>query len=577
MPPSLSDDTETDLVPSLDDETRDRFARLVRTRLGAAVAMVSLDAASDRSQTTTWALPAGWDTDTVPFLGDSFRSVLLSRGMPLVVPDVAADTRLRDQLTGPDARVASYIGFPLGEPGETPVGVLCAMDAVPREWADDDLDFLEDLAAICSSELRLRAEHARAREIQRMMTQNSRKNRLLLLLSDAFADAVTIEDVAETAGRVAMTGLGVRHTSLALLSEDRQTLRYTVDNEYFGSLDQKWIEAAIDDDRPISHVARTRQTALFRDFAHMASEFPSIAAADPGNGGGRALLPLVSSGELLGVLALVWDMPRQFDEQSAPIKAALAGYTAQALDRARLLAERQSVSQRLQSAMLTPLPAVDGLQLSSVYEPAARGEQVGGDWYDAVPLHDGSLALMIGDVTGHDLEATILMGQLRSMLRAFAWEHDEPPSAVLSLLDRANQGIGLNATGTGITTRLCRTDEGSYTVQWSSAGHPPPAILRAGGSVEVLRARNDLMLGVHPGITRHDHAALLHPGDTLVLYTDGLIERRGETILDGLDRLSEVLERRAGDDFGVLGRSLLDDMVGGVLDDDTALLLARVV
>lgn len=573
--PPRSTGAGTSGPPLLDEETRDRYARLAQAQLGATVAMVSLTQDAHRPQVPETAVPPGWASVDAPFLGDTLRALVVERDAPVVSRDVLEDAELRDSLAGPDARVRAFLGFPLRDNRAHPTGALCIMDSEPRDWTDADLQFLEDLAEVCSSDLRRRVEHERSREIQRLMTQNNRQSRLLLLLSDAFADAVTIDDVAETAGRVATTGLGARYTGLALLSEDGTTLRYTSLDGFYPGVGEEWRTARLDDDRPLSAVARTRKHLIFRDSDHLVAQFPGTADVAREITGARVLLPLVTSGNLLGVLTLVWDMPRELDEQSAVIKNALAAYTAQALDRARLLAERQSVAQTLQAAMLSPLPTVAGVTLASIYEPAARSEEVGGDWYDALELPDGSLAVMIGDVTGHDLAAAALMGQLRSMLRAFAWEHNEPPSAILSILDRTNTGTRLDATATATVARLT-TDGTGMLLRWSSAGHPPPVVVRVDGTAEVLKGRNDLMLGVDPTVERRDHEVHLDPGDVLVLYTDGLVERRGEMLLDGLERLTDALSSAVGVELCDLPAMLVRDLVGDELADDTAVLVIRV-
>ncbi|WP_143556755.1 GAF domain-containing SpoIIE family protein phosphatase [Sanguibacter antarcticus] len=541
----------------LDEETRERYARLARAQLGATAAVVSLT------------------LDGAVHLGGSVASLVVARDAPVVSRDLQHDPALRDLLSGPDAEVGALVALPLRSIGTVPIGALCVVDAGPRDWSDSDLELCADLADVCSSELRLRGEHARSREIQRLTTQTNRQSRLLLLLSDAFADAITIDDVATTAGRVATTGLGARYAGLALLDEDGMSLTYTSLDGFYDEIDENWRTAYIGDDRPLSLVALTRKPMMFTDSAEMVRKFPMTASVSHNVTGARGMLPLISSGKLLGVLTLVWDMPRVFDEQSRAIKTALAGYTAQALDRAQMLAARQGVARTLQAAMLSPLPTIQGVTFASIYEPAARTEEVGGDWYDAIELPDGSIAVMIGDVTGHDVAAAAVMGQLRSMLRAFAWEHNEPPSAILSILDKTNRGIKLDATGTAIVARLSHEGDG-LRMRWSSAGHPPPVVARADGTVEILQGRNGLMLGVEPSITRHDHEVLLGPGDVLVLYTDGLVERRDEMFLDGLRRLVTTLESSGTVAFAELPSVLVRDLVGDALADDIAVLLVRV-
>ncbi len=179
---------------------------------------------------------------------------------------------------------------------------------------------------------------------------------------------------------------------------------------------------------------------------------------------------------------------------------------------------------------------------------------------------------MIGDVTGHDMRAAAQMGQLRSMLRTFAWCQDEPPAVLLRLLDRANRGLALHSSGTAAVVRLDRTPHG-FDVTWSSAGHPSPLVLRADGRVETLDAPPDLMLGVVPGTTRHDHRAHLAHGDTLLLYTDGLVERRGTSYAERLGALQAVLAELTTTATSALPDALVRRLVSDQRDDVAVLAL----
>jgi anti-sigma regulatory factor (Ser/Thr protein kinase) len=225
--------------------------------------------------------------------------------------------------------------------------------------------------------------------------------------------------------------------------------------------------------------------------------------------------------------------------------------------------------------MLTELPAVHSAELAATYASATRTDQVGGDWYDAVVLDDDAFVLMIGDVTGHDMRAAAQMGQLRSMLRTFAWCQDEPPATLLRLLDRANRGLALQASATALVVRLDRSPRG-FDVTWSNAGHPAPLVLRADGTVDTFDAHPDLMLGVLPGTDRHDHRGELAPGDTLLLYTDGLVERRGESYQDRLAGLRATLADHVGTATSALPDALVRRLVAGEARDDVAVLALRV-
>ncbi|MGY2067140.1 PP2C family protein-serine/threonine phosphatase [Blastococcus sp. SYSU DS0619] len=231
----------------------------------------------------------------------------------------------------------------------------------------------------------------------------------------------------------------------------------------------------------------------------------------------------------------------------------------------------------LQRALLGSAPRVPGLETAARYLPGAQEAQVGGDWYDAFPLADGSTMLVIGDVAGHDAPAAATMAQTRGMLRALARSGHTSPAGALTALDDVLSGLSLE---TLVTVAVATVDvrglsADAVPLRWSNAGHPPPLLVRADGSAEVLERTPDRLLGAIPsGVPRSDHDLVLHRGDTLLLYTDGLVERRGMTLDDGTAWLVRSLQQ--------LGREPLDRMCDGLLgalgtrgDDDIALLAVR--
>jgi hypothetical protein len=251
----------------------------------------------------------------------------------------------------------------------------------------------------------------------------------------------------------------------------------------------------------------------------------------------------------VGSLVLGWDRPHPLEPSDQLAVSTLAGFVAQALDRALRLQYRTGVAEQMQQAMLTSLPDVPGLEMAASYRPADSREHVGGDWYDAAfvpdPPHpaDEVVAVCVGDIMGHTLDAATVMGQVRSMLRQAAWDHPgEPPSHALTALELATTGLGLRATGTAVLVHLRRLDGGGRAMTWSNAGHPPPILLRPDGSTELLEG-HDILFGypsLRPG-PRCDHHRVLEPGSTLFLYTDGLVERRDADIDEGIARLCRLL------------------------------------
>lgn len=195
----------------------------------------------------------------------------------------------------------------------------------------------------------------------------------------------------------------------------------------------------------------------------------------------------------------------------------------------------------LQRALLTPTPRVPGAELAAHYQPASKTAEIGGDWYDALLLPDGTVALTIGDIAGHDLEAATAMSQLRSMLRVIAFDQSHPhtPAESLEQLDRVADGLGIAPLVTAVHVSLVPTRGGGWHAAWSNAGHPPPLLLPVEGPPRFLHGSGeDLPLCVAPDMPRTTWHADLRTGDTLLLYTDGLIEVPGTDLSEGMDAMA---------------------------------------
>jgi serine phosphatase RsbU (regulator of sigma subunit) len=294
---------------------------------------------------------------------------------------------------------------------------------------------------------------------------------------------------------------------------------------------------------------------------------------------------------LLGVLL---GPTTRLDEGYRGFLGLVAASLAAALDRAHAHAVEQAaadvtrqMSEALQRSMLTELPQPDHLELHARYLPAVDTAQVGGDWYDAVVLPDGATALVIGDVVGHDSRAAAAMGQVRAMTRTLAWASPEPPSDVLARVDRAMADLHASTLATVLLARVEQTPEdeaeGLRRLRWSSAGHLPPVLLLADGTTELLPQRSDLLLGVDPTTRRTDQEVVLPPGSTVLLYTDGLVERRDQPLTATLELMRTAVARLADLPLAELVDEVIRVMTGAVRrgraadehDDDVAVLAVR--
>lgn len=473
---------------------------------------------------------------------------------------LAADGPIAVLHLGSDAGTSAALvlgfrpGADLGRAGQLLLGAVADQCAVGRERARS----LEEAAA--ASRLTVRLQHATAR----------------------LAEATSVEEVAEVVLEEARAGLGVTGGGLGLVDPVRHSHHFV---RHFG-----WEEAALAgllEDRPLdqpslSAAALRRQTPVVITRPEDLAEYmPPDRARTIRGGGARqawAVYPLFGSSGPMGTLGLSFPTSWNFTDRERAFVFSLAGQAAGAIERVRRHEAEHEVAAVLQQALLPDrLPSVAGCDLAVRYLAGAHGVQVGGDWYDAFLLEDGRLALVIGDVAGHDLAAAGAMGHLRAQLRACA-RHDVGPAATLAELDRLVHR--LSGDDERFATLLYATwRPGAPQLELASAGHLPPLCCRPDGT-ELVTLRPGPPLGAALGPASYeDHRILLPPGGaTLVLFTDGLVERPGRHLGEGLDLLRATTDRWLD--------ATPDDLADGLLTalqppegwhDDVALLACRLV
>ncbi|MGY1916887.1 PP2C family protein-serine/threonine phosphatase [Blastococcus sp. SYSU DS0973] len=250
--------------------------------------------------------------------------------------------------------------------------------------------------------------------------------------------------------------------------------------------------------------------------------------------GAMTVLPIRGRDRVLGALTLGYDRHRTPEAADITTATEVAERVGLALDNARLYEQQRRLAEELQRSMLTAPPEPDHAQIVVRHLPAAEAARVGGDWYDAFMQPGGATTLVIGDVVGHDTAAAASMGQLRSMLRGIAVTGDVSPAQLLSQLDAAITQLRLNTYATAALARFEQTkaekERGITRMRWASAGHPPPLIIHPDGAIaEPASWHGDLMLGVDHTTQRDGSVISLRRNATVLLYTDGLIERRAAT------------------------------------------------
>ena len=281
------------------------------------------------------------------------------------------------------------------------------------------------------------------------------------------------------------------------------------------------------------------------------------------------VLPLTADGRAVGVLTLYLDPGRTLDDDDLAAAREVAARAGRAVDRVHRQSEQAKLAEGLQRSLLTDLPTIAGAQVVARYVPAAEAARVGGDWYDAFLHTDGDPVVVIGDVTGHDTAAAAEMGQLRGLLRGIAHYSGAGPAEVLRGLDAAMAAMH---TGTLATAAIARLEDGGTRLRWASAGHPPPLVADPDGTVTVLAdGLGDLLLGVDPTTVRRESTVPLRPGAVVLLYTDGLVERRDCDVDTGVGRLRRHLAALAGRPMEELADELLARMLPDTPGDDVAL------
>ncbi len=278
-------------------------------------------------------------------------------------------------------------------------------------------------------------------------------------------------------------------------------------------------------------------------------------------------VPMVAGGKVIGVLHVGSLTQRRFTGHEVELLQLAADRAAAALQSVAVQGDRQAALALQRSLVPAALPAVAGVEMAARYIPGSGG--VGGDWYDVFTLPTGELCLVMGDVAGSGLPAAVIMGRMRSALRAYALETRDP-AEVLTRLDRKMQHFEADAMATVLYAVI---DPGFERMAISLAGHFPPIIASPGQPAELASVAVGMMIGIADPAPRPVTTLPIPPGALLCFYTDGLIERRGEVIDDGLARLCRAVTAQSAE---TACAAVMQDLVGsGTARDDIALLVVR--
>ncbi|MBA2474424.1 MAG: SpoIIE family protein phosphatase [Actinobacteria bacterium] len=485
-----------------------------------------------------------------------------------------------------DAGIEAIVAVPLVLPDEA-TGLLAVYPPRGRSLTENESALLIALAGRLAVAVQNARLHERATalgaELEGALAaerQAARQLGALYEISRSFTQDVSLEATLEVVARAVVDLLGI-DAALVRMPDERGELLEPKAVHVADERVREAIELLLARSQPLAKLPGRR---LFRMGKAFVLDPETAAATGPAHealapfleaGGSAAVLPIATPTELLGTLTLLsLDRERPISEEMGAVGSSLAAQAALALVHARLLGQQRRFAESMQRSLLPrSRPEVSGLEIGEVYESAAAVE-VGGDVYDFLVLEDGRLAVVVGDVAGHGIDAAADMAMAKFVFRSLAREHPEPGD----FLRAANEVVcdeiepGKFITMVYVTIALDRS-----SLSAASAGHPAPRLVLPDGTVRELPV-GGLALGIQEEQDYGESSVELPPGASVVLFTDGVIEARRDGELWGFERLDRVLAERRDLPPAELARAVLDAcraFGGGELDDDCALVVIK--
>lgn len=455
---------------------------------------------------------------------------------------------------------------------DSAVGALFVLFAGDRDVRADHRRFVETVARQAAQPLervRLLARETASRRAAERATERVRR---LYAITAALSGALTPDEVATVFLDQACAAVAADGAAIGVVDGDGRVIHTIRWRGYSDDAVAPWREFAVGADFPPAQAFR-RSHAIYTDAAAIRARYPALAPdIDSVGHGSFAVTPLVAAGRPLGVAVFSWEGAVEPSAEERTFLETLASQCGQALDRARRYEAERTIAETLQRSVLPEtLPSMEGVQVAARYLPGTAAMDVGGDWFDTIPLHDGRLAFVVGDVVGKGVTAASTMAQLRNGLRALALDSSSD-ATVVTKLNRLLEG---STDAPFATLAYVTLDPQLRSASVVSAGHLPPLVVSAAGEVSFLEQGRGLPLGVDADSVYEPWHGMLEPGALVVLYTDGLVERRDQSLDAGLDRLARAAAR-APHEAELFVDAVIADLIGeDERGDDVALLAVR--
>lgn len=513
---------------------------------------------------------------------------VIASGVPDLIPETGEDVVLPCREGGPERAqgfgalgLRSLFTVPLRAGNQT-VGALALGRTRAEVWTGDDQTLAVEVGRragmLIDNASLLDAEH------RALAASDAARSRLVLLagLSMALSSSLDLDPVLDRLASLLVPGLadicivdlqdqiiGDRLAAVAATDPEARRL--------FEEAERRLPRRR----NPTSSLVRTLESGQPTLIPDCTNDYLSLNTPDPAVASiyhqlrlsSILVVPLVARGGILGAITLLrrgdgHGVAVHYAEADIELASQVADRAAVALDNARLYTAERSVAEQLQRGLLPEIAPGPHLAAATRYLPAGSG--VGGDWYDLFALPSGSTGIAIGDVMGHDMQAAASMGQLRSVFRSYAFEGTDPAD-VLDRADRLVQTFGMAQLATAFCAQLTRINDETWELCYANAGHPPPIARLPDAATAFLDDARSVLIGA-PQEGRRPHAFLTVPvGSTLLLYTDGLVDRRDRTIDEGLTQLAELVRLTDGPPEELCDR-ITTEMADKDRTDDVALL-----
>jgi len=480
--------------------------------------------------------------------------------------DAGVDAVQRDDLIA--GRIGRYeVERRLSGPVATSIPVLVSVSlATLRDGSATDLILhVQDLRERRRAE-RDREQLIRARSARAQAEAASERLRLMQSIAVAALGAEDLEGLLHELLDRLLEALDADRAAVVLIDGDERVVARAACG--VATVVQHDDDAEVDD--VVARVADERGPLAILDVPAAEIDSGSLGPAISS----LLAVPLVAGGKIIGSLHVGTLTRREFDEETVDLLRLAADRASLAIARTRLYERERRIAQELQRSLLPRgLPPVPGVTLAARYLPGENGTTVGGDWYDAIALPGGRVAVAIGDVVGRGIKAAATMGQMRSALRAILMQADDS-AAMAERLNRFALGLGDCILTTVV---LAVFDPATGHLRYTNAGHPPPLLVGAGGpgSAYYLQDAPAPPMGVMESPPYKQRTLQLEPGSTLLLYTDGLIEKSTEVLDIGLERLRDAaVAAAAGADVEALCEHVLGELAGAsaAQDDDVTMI-----